>query len=75
MPGRPRTNALGELVLDPRSGEPTIDVDFTNANRALATSSKISGLQVRRVAGGLSVFLHSVLAALPVRLEIPLVRM
>ena len=50
MGGRPRTNALGELVLDPRSGEPIIDTDFTNANRALATLSKISGLQVPRMA-------------------------
>ncbi len=46
--GRPRTNGLGELILDP-AGAPIVDTDFTNANRALQTLSKISGLQVRKL--------------------------
>lgn len=50
MAGRPRTNGLGELILDHRTGEPIVDADFTNANRALATLSKIAGLQVRKSA-------------------------
>ncbi len=45
--GRPRTNGLGEVILDP-AGEPIVDTDFTNANRALQTLSKISGLQLRK---------------------------
>ncbi len=45
--GRPRTNGLGEVILDP-AGAPIVDTDFTNANRALQTLSKISGLQVRK---------------------------
>ena len=45
--GRPRTNGLGEVILDP-AGEPIVDTDFTNANRALHTWSKIAGLQVRK---------------------------
>ncbi|MCH7585476.1 MAG: terminase small subunit [Acidobacteria bacterium] len=48
MLGRPRTNGLGEPILDVRSGEPIVDSDFTNANRALQTLSKISGLQVHK---------------------------
>jgi len=47
MLGRPRTNGLGEPILD-RGGEPIVDNDFTNANRALQTLSKIAGLQVHR---------------------------
>ena len=35
MSGRPRTNPLGDVILDVRSGEPIIDTDYTNANRAL----------------------------------------
>ena len=45
--GRPRTNGLGEVILDP-AGEPIVDTDFTNANRALQTLSKISGLQLHK---------------------------
>ncbi len=45
--GRPRTNGLGEVILDP-AGAPIVDTDFTNANRALQTLSKLSGLQVRK---------------------------
>jgi hypothetical protein len=48
LQGRPRTNGLGEPIIDHRNGEPIIDTDFTNANRALATLSKIAGLQVHR---------------------------
>ena len=47
LSGRPRTNGLGEVILD-RGGEPIVDTDFTNANRALQTLSKIAGLQVHR---------------------------
>ena len=47
MAGRPRTNGLGEVILD-RDGEPVVDTDLTNANRALATLSKVAGLQVRK---------------------------
>ncbi len=47
LQGRPRTNSLGEVILDP-AGEPIVDTDFTYANRALQTLSKISGLQVRK---------------------------
>ena len=47
MRGRPRTNGLGEPILDP-AGEPVVDVDYTAANRALQTLSKIAGLQVHR---------------------------
>ena len=47
MLGRPRTNGLGEPILD-RGGEPIVDTDLTNANRALQTLSKIAGLQVHR---------------------------
>ena len=47
MSGRPRTNGLGEVILD-RDGEPVVDTDLTNANRALATLSKVAGLQVQR---------------------------
>ena len=39
LQGRPRTNGLGE---------PIVDTDLTNANRALQTLSKIAGLQVHR---------------------------
>ena len=45
--GRPRTNGLGEVILDP-AGEPIVDTDFTNANRALQTLSRIAGLQVHK---------------------------
>ena len=48
MLGRPRTNGLGEPILDVRTGEPIVDSDYTNANRALQTLSKITGLQVRK---------------------------
>lgn len=48
MAGRPRTNPLGEAIFDTRSGEPIVDTDYTNANRALATLSRIAGLQVHR---------------------------
>jgi hypothetical protein len=48
MSGRPRTNPLGELILDVRTDRPIVDTDYTNANRALQTLSKIAGLQVRR---------------------------
>ena len=48
MSGRPRTNPLGEIIVDTRSGEPIVDTDFTNANRALQTLSRITGLQVRK---------------------------
>ena len=48
MRGRPRTNGLGEPILDVRTGEPIVDTDLTNANRALQTLSKIAGLQVRK---------------------------
>ena len=47
LQGRPRTNGLGEVILDP-AGEAIVDTDFTNANRALQTLSKIAGLQVHR---------------------------
>ena len=47
LQGRPRTNGLGEPILDP-AGEPVVDVDYTAANRALQTLSKIAGLQVHR---------------------------
>ena len=47
MSGRPRTNGLGEVILD-RDGQPIVDRDMTNANRALATLSKVAGLQVRK---------------------------
>ena len=47
MSGRPRTNGLGEVILD-RGGEPIVDTDLTNANRALQTLSKIAGLQVHK---------------------------
>ena len=47
LQGRPRTNGLGEVILDP-AGEPVVDVDYTAANRALQTLSKIAGLQVHR---------------------------
>ena len=47
MSGRPRTNGLGEVILD-RDGQPIVDRDMTNANRALATLSKVAGLQVHR---------------------------
>ena len=47
LQGRPRTNGLGEPILDP-GGEPVVDVDYTAANRALQTLSKISGLQLRK---------------------------
>ena len=50
MLGRPRTNGLGEPILDVRTGEPIVDSDYTNANRALQTLSKLSGLQVRKSA-------------------------
>lgn len=45
--GRPRTNGLGELILD-SAGEPIVDTDFTNAKRALQTLSRITGLQVHK---------------------------
>ena len=48
MLGRPRTNGLGEPILDVRTGEPIVDSDYTNANRALVTLSKLAGLQVHR---------------------------
>lgn len=48
MLGRPRTNGLGEPILDVRTGEPIVDSDYTNANRALVTLSKLAGLQVRK---------------------------
>ena len=48
MSGRPRTNPLGELILDVRSGQPIVDTDYTNANRALQTLSRITGLQVHK---------------------------
>ncbi len=45
----PRLNALGEPVRDPETGEPMTDPrDLTNANRALAQLSKITGLHVAR---------------------------
>ncbi len=47
MLGRPRTNGLGEIIVDGQ-GVPIADCDYTNANRALATLSKIAGLQVHR---------------------------
>ena len=47
MSGRPRTNGRGEVILDP-DGKPVVDTDLTNANRALATLSKVAGLQVQR---------------------------
>jgi len=50
MRGQLRTNGLGEPIVDSRSGAPIIDTDYTNANGALATLAKITGLQVRRVA-------------------------
>ncbi len=46
MAGTPRTNALGEYVLDLRTGEPIVDRDLTNCNRALVSLAKISGLHV-----------------------------
>ncbi len=45
--GRPRTNGHGEVIVD-RDGEPVVATDLTNANRALATLSKVAGLQVQR---------------------------
>ena len=47
MSGRPRTNPLGEVIVDGQ-GVPIVDTDYTNANRALQTLTKIAGLQVRR---------------------------
>ena len=46
MAGVPRTSALGEFVPDPVTGEPIVDCDWTNANRALASLAKITGLNV-----------------------------
>ena len=48
MAGRPRTNPLGEVIVDVRTDKPIVDTDYTNANRALQTLSKIAGLQVHR---------------------------
>ena len=48
MAGVPRTSALGEFIPDPRSGEPIVDCDFTNANRALSSLAKITGLHVQQ---------------------------
>ena len=50
MQGLVRTIGLGEPVVDAESGAPIIDTDYTNANRALATLAKITGLQTRRTA-------------------------
>ena len=47
LQGRPRTNGLGEVIVDGQ-GVPIVDTDFTNANRALQTLSKIAGLQVHK---------------------------
>ena len=44
MSGRPRTNGLGEVIVDGQ-GAPIVDTDFTNANRALQPLSMIAGLQ------------------------------
>ncbi len=46
MEGVPRTSALGEFLPDPVTGEPIVDCDWTNANRALASLAKITGLNV-----------------------------
>jgi hypothetical protein len=48
MLGRLRTNPLGEIILDVRTDKPIVDTDYTNANRALQTLSRITGLQIRR---------------------------
>jgi len=48
MSGSPRTNPLGEVIVDVRTDKPIVDTDHTNANRALQTLSKIAGLQVHR---------------------------
>ena len=48
MSGRPRTNPFGEVVLDVRTDKPIVDTDYTNANRALQTLSRITGLQVHK---------------------------
>jgi hypothetical protein len=48
MAGRLRTNPLGEIILDVRTDKPIVDTDYTNANRALQTLSKIAGLQIRK---------------------------
>ena len=46
MQGVPRTSALGEFLPDPVTGAPIVDCDWTNANRALASLAKITGLNV-----------------------------
>ena len=46
MTGVPRTSALGEFLPDPVTGLPIVDCDWTNANRALASLAKITGLNV-----------------------------
>ena len=46
MAGVPRTSALGEFLPDPVTGEPIVDCDWTNANRALASLAKITGINV-----------------------------
>ena len=46
MMGVPRTSALGEFLPDPVTGLPIVDGDWTNANRALASLAKITGLNV-----------------------------
>jgi len=46
MMGVPRTSALGEFLPDPVTGLPIVDCDWMNANRALASLAKITGLNV-----------------------------
>ena len=38
MLGQPRTNGLGDPIIDHRSGGPIVDTDNTHANRAFATT-------------------------------------
>ena len=40
MSGRPRTNPLGDVILDVRTDKPIVDTDYTNANRALQNAKQ-----------------------------------